>query len=67
MDPAYVQQMMQAIVAFELEVLSIRHVFKLSQNRDRQSQTSIMSKLREQGGDAAEIALAMDKKNKIVS
>ena len=34
MDPAYVQQMMQAIVAFEMEVLSVRHVFKLSQNRD---------------------------------
>jgi transcriptional regulator len=67
MDPAYVQQMMQAIVAFELEVLSVRHVFKLSQNRDRQSHTNIISKLREQGGDASEIALAMDKKNKIDS
>jgi transcriptional regulator len=67
MDPAYVQQMMQAIVAFELEVLTVRHVFKLSQNRDRQSHSNIISKLREQGGDASEIALAMGRKNNIES
>jgi transcriptional regulator len=67
MDPAYVEQMMQAIIAFELQVISVRHVFKLSQNRDRQSHTNIISKLREQGENASEIALAMDKKNKIES
>jgi transcriptional regulator len=65
MDPAYVQKMMQAIVSFEVEVNSIRHVFKLSQNRDRQSQTNIISRLSEQGGDAREIAKAMDENNKI--
>jgi transcriptional regulator len=65
MDPAYVQQMMQAIVAFEVEVISVHHVFKLSQNRDRQSQANIFSRLSEQGGDAREIARAMDENNKI--
>jgi transcriptional regulator len=67
MDPAYVQQMMQAIVAFELEVLSVRHVFKLSQNRDDESRKNIVSRLSEQGTDALEIARAMEGKHKITS
>jgi len=67
MDPAYVEKMMQAIVAFEMEVLSIRHVFKLSQNRDKQSRENIISQLNQQGGDAREIAVAVDKNNKINS
>ena len=67
MDPAYVQKMMQAIVAFEVEVLSIRNVFKLSQNRDKQSQTNIISQLSNQGGDAREIARVMEEKYKINS
>ncbi|HEY4934929.1 MAG TPA: FMN-binding negative transcriptional regulator [Puia sp.] len=67
MDPAYVEQMMQAIVAFEVEVLSIRNVFKLSQNRDKQSHANIISQLSNQEEDAREIARAMDEKNKINS
>jgi transcriptional regulator len=67
MDPAYVKQMMQAIVAFEVEVLNVRHVFKLSQNRDKQSHANIISRLKGQGEDAREIARAMDEKNKINS
>ncbi len=65
MDPAYVQQMMQAIVAFEMEVISVRHVFKLSQNRDEKSRENIISRLSEQGGDSIEIARAMEGGNKI--
>jgi transcriptional regulator len=64
MDPKYVEQMMQAIIAFEVEVNSIRHVFKLSQNRDKQSHTNIISELRSQGETAREIAGVMDEKNK---
>jgi transcriptional regulator len=64
MDPAYVQQMMQAIVAFEVEVLSVRHVFKLSQNRDKKSRENIISHLDARGGEAFEIARVMDEKNK---
>jgi transcriptional regulator len=67
MDPAYVQQMMQAIVAFEMEVLSVRHVFKLSQNRDEKSRKNIVSRLIEQGDDGIEIARAMEGKHKITS
>lgn len=62
MDPAYVQQMMKAIVAFEIEVVSIGHVFKLSQNRDKQSRENIISRLNEMEGDSREIAQAMDEK-----
>jgi transcriptional regulator len=65
MDPAYVEKMMQAIVAFEMEVLSIRNVFKLSQNRDKQSQENIISQLSNQGEDAREIARVMKEKYKI--
>jgi transcriptional regulator len=56
--------MMQAIIAFEMEVLSVRHVFKLSQNRDEKSRENIISRLSEQGADALEIAKAMDGENK---
>ena len=64
MDPAYVQQMMQAIIAFEVEVLTIRNVFKLSQNRNKQSQANIISQLSNQSGEASEIARVMEKKYK---
>lgn len=64
MDPAYVQQMMQAIVAFEMEVLSVRNVFKLSQNRDKQSYENIISRLSKQEHDAREIARVMEERNK---
>ena len=67
MDPAYVEKMMQAIVAFEIEVLSIRNVFKLSQNRDKQSQENIISQLSNEGADAREIARVMKEKYKINS
>ncbi len=66
MDPAYVQKMMQAIVAFEMEVLSVRHVFKLSQNRDKQSHANIVSELSKQGADAREIARPWMKKIKSI-
>jgi transcriptional regulator len=67
MDPAYVEKMMQAIVAFEMEVLSVRNVFKLSQNRDKQSQENIISQLINEGEDAREIARIMREKYKINS
>lgn len=64
MDPHYVSQMMQAIVAFEIEVRSIRHVFKLSQNRDRLSQENIIAELCMQNADSREIAGMMKEKFK---
>ena len=64
MDPQFVERMIQAIIAFEIEVLSIRNVFKLSQNRDKQSHANIISELSSQGEDAREIAGAMHGNNK---
>ena len=55
----YVQDMAKAIVAFEVAVEKIDHVFKLSQNRDEKSYDTIIEKLQEQGGDAKEISEIM--------
>jgi transcriptional regulator len=64
LDPNDVQKMMKAIIGFELEVLSVRHVFKLSQNRDKQSHANIISQLEKQGAEAQEIARVMKENNK---
>jgi transcriptional regulator len=58
----YISKMVKAIVAFELEVESLDHVFKLSQNRDAQSFDNIRRHLQQQGGDAAIIAAEMEKR-----
>ena len=62
----YVQQMAKAIVAFEIEVQKMDHVFKLSQNRDEKSYSTIIDKLKQQGGNAKEIAVIMEnRKSKV--
>src|SRR5450432_796546 len=53
-DEIYIHKMMKAIVGFEVEVKSLRHVFKMSQNRDAQSYSNIISHLQEQEGDPKE-------------
>jgi transcriptional regulator len=58
----YKQPLMKAIVAFEVEVESIDHVFKLSQDRDEASYHNIIKKLNEQGGDGKEIAEIMQQR-----
>lgn len=62
----YVDKMAKAIVAFEVEVLEMDHVFKLSQNRDEKSYDNIIGKLDEQGGDAKAISdLMKERKHKV--
>jgi transcriptional regulator len=58
----YISQMSKAIVAFEIEVLEMDNVFKLSQNRDEQSFHAIIEKLQQQGGDGSIIAGEMSKR-----
>lgn len=58
----YLEKMRKAIIGFEIEVTSIDHVFKLSQNRDEKSYHSIIDKLKEQGGEAAEVAKTMEER-----
>lgn len=43
--PEYVQRMSKAIVAFEMELEDIQHVFKLSQNHEKKSFLNIIGKL----------------------
>lgn len=62
MPKEYMEAMMKAIVAFEMEVDSLEHVFKLSQNRDQQSYERIISELKAQGGEAALVADEMKKR-----
>ena len=58
----YVDQMIRAIVAFEVEILEMDNVFKLSQNRDEKSFHSIMGKLEAQDADGSKIAGEMKKR-----
>jgi len=58
----YVQKMVKAIVAFEIEVISIDNVFKLSQNRDEKSYHSIVDKLQQSDHDSRQIATEMQKR-----
>jgi transcriptional regulator len=60
----YKQKLMKAIVAFEIDVKEINNVFKLSQDRDKQSYLNITEKLKEQGGDSRVIADEMEKRTK---
>ena len=52
----YIMRLTKAIVAFEIKVTSIDHVFKLSQNRDKISFENIVDKL--QNGDYESKAVA---------
>ena len=45
LDPDYMQENMVAIVSFEIEVTELKHVFKLSQNRDDVSHENIKKEL----------------------
>ena len=58
----YTEPLLKAIVAFEVEVVSIDNVFKLSQNRNEKSFHNIMDKLNEQGSDGKFIAEEMKKR-----
>ena len=60
------QRVMNAIVAFEIEVTEIDTVFKLSQDRDYKSYQNIIEKLKQQGEDGRVIAAEMAKRTKQV-
>jgi transcriptional regulator len=62
----YVKKLTKAIVAFEIEVSEMNHVFKLSQDRDEKSYHSIMEKLGAQGEDGQAIAKEMEKRTRDV-
>jgi transcriptional regulator len=55
----YVGRLMKAIVAFEVDVYFLDHVFKLSQNRDEESYSNIVENLETGDVEAREVAAAM--------
>ena len=59
LDPGYVNRLMKAIIAFEIEVTEIGHVFKLSQNRDEESYANIIDELSKRGAEAQQVAMLM--------
>ncbi len=60
------QRVLNAIVAFEIEVKEMDNIFKLSQDRDSKSYHNIIEKLKEQGEDGQVIAAEMKKRIKEV-
>lgn len=64
----YTERMMKAIVPFEIEIIDLQHVFKLSQDRDEKSYDNIIQQLKQKDGDAKAIAAIMEKrKSKVFS
>ena len=61
---AFKEKVMQYIVAFEIEVLEMDNVFKLSQDRDEQSYHNIIAKLKGQDENGDVIAAEMEKRMK---
>jgi transcriptional regulator len=58
----YTDRLVKAIIGFEIEVSSLDHVFKLSQNRDEKSYHHIMDHLKAEGGEAADVAKMMEER-----
>jgi transcriptional regulator len=58
----YVSRLKKAIVAFEIEIREIDNVFKLSQNRDRESYLNIIENLKNEETNAKQIAEEMEKR-----
>ncbi|HEU4469568.1 MAG TPA: FMN-binding negative transcriptional regulator [Flavisolibacter sp.] len=62
LPPEYRDRLLKAIVAFEVQVTAIDNVFKLSQNRDRESYGQIIARLEEQDAGARGVANEMKKR-----
>jgi transcriptional regulator len=58
----YIQRLMKAIVAFEIEVRELDSVFKLSQDRDAKSYENIIARLKQQDESGRVIAAEMEKR-----
>jgi transcriptional regulator len=56
------QKVMPAIAGFEIEIVEMDNVFKLSQDRDAESYTNIIEKLKQQDEDGKVIAAEMEKR-----
>ncbi len=61
MEKEYVERMMFAIVGFEIELVSIPHVYKLSQEKSGKDFNNIQKHLMEIGNESATVAKDMEK------
>lgn len=57
----YMHKLTKAIVAFEIEITEIAHVFKLSQNKDEKSYKNIVEHLQTGDAQAKQVAAIMEK------
>jgi len=58
---AYIDGLSQAIVAFEIDVTTLKGVRKLSQNKNETERAGVIADLTSQSGNAAAIAEAMQR------
>jgi transcriptional regulator len=58
----YTQRLQKAIVAFEIEIMELDTVFKLSQDRDEKSYDTIIARLKQQDENGQVIAAEMEKR-----
>lgn len=61
MSPDYIQKSLKGIVGFEISITSMEASYKLSQNRDKKNQLSIINEL-EKKGDASSASVASEMK-----
>jgi transcriptional regulator len=66
LPPEFIQRVMKAIVAFEIEITELDTVFKLSQDRDEKSYHNIIARLSQQGEAGQVIAAEMKKRTQEV-
>lgn len=59
-DSDYIAKMKDAIVAFEIEVTHMDHVFKLSQNHKEKDYDNIVSELKNKGGESRVVGEIME-------
>lgn len=60
LSPDYIKHHAKAIEAFEIEVTSLKHTFKLSQNRNKESYDNIIQHLHQRDPDAQGVAREME-------
>jgi transcriptional regulator len=66
LDETYVRNMMKAITAFEIEVTEIKHVFKMSQNRNEAGYDNIINHLQKGSAEDMRVAEIMSKRKEKV-
>ncbi len=59
-ETTYIDSMKNAIVAFEIEVMDMDHVFKLSQNHNEKDYDNIVKQLKSKGGESKVVGEIME-------